>query len=41
MATKVDALLRAADMAMYEAKRPRNDFRIYHPDAVPGSSRSN
>jgi diguanylate cyclase (GGDEF)-like protein len=37
---EVDALLRAADMAMYEAKRPRNDFRIYNPDAV-SVSRSN
>jgi len=34
---EVDALLRAADMAMYEAKRPRNDFRVYNPDAVSGS----
>jgi diguanylate cyclase (GGDEF)-like protein len=33
---EVDALLRAADMAMYEAKRPRNDFRVYNPDLALG-----
>jgi diguanylate cyclase (GGDEF)-like protein len=35
-----DILMRAADAAMYEAKRPRNDFRIYSPDlsANPGTS---
>lgn len=31
---EVDALMRAADIAMYEAKRPRNDFRVYHPDSA-------
>lgn len=34
---EVDALLRAADMAMYEAKRPRNDFRIYNSALAPES----
>jgi len=24
--------MRAADAAMYEAKRPRNDFRVDNPD---------
>jgi diguanylate cyclase (GGDEF)-like protein len=33
---EADALMRAADMAMYEAKRPRNDFRVYNPDLAPG-----
>lgn len=27
----VDSLLRAADAAMYEAKHPRNEFRVYNP----------
>jgi hypothetical protein len=31
--------MRAADAAMYEAKRPRNDFRVYDPD--PDSTSGN
>ena len=33
-----DILMRAADAAMYEAKKPRNDFRVYNPpaDSRPG-----
>ncbi|GAB4512457.1 MAG: hypothetical protein Tsb0026_16420 [Sulfuricaulis sp.] len=30
---EADTLLRAADNAMYKAKQPRNDFRIYDPDS--------
>ncbi len=35
-----DILMRAADIAMYEAKHPRNDFRIYHPSADSRSGSS-